>query len=83
MDNVQTPLFVPASSSNSAIKGSGSNGAAVAPGTSLNIDDIFGDCFFTPNGETVFLDHDDEGAIGELANILRRTYARTDPCAHF
>ena len=59
MDNVQTPLFIPASST---AKGSG-----LAAGTpSLNIDDIFGDCFFTPSGETVFLDHEDGDAIGEM-----------------
>ena len=60
MDNVQTPLFIPASSAAAGPKGSAPGGAP-----SLNIDDIFGDCFFTPSGETVFLDHDDGGAIGE------------------
>ncbi|GMH72875.1 hypothetical protein TrLO_g7031 [Triparma laevis f. longispina] len=47
---VKTPFFTQAGAS-----GSGGAGGAAA----LNIDDLFGDCFFTPNGETVFLDQSD------------------------
>ena len=42
--SVKTPFFVSASATGTS-----------APGTqaaALNIDDLFGDCFFTPNGET-------------------------------
>lgn len=40
---VKTPFFTQAGASSSG----GAGGAAA-----LNIDDLFGDCFFTPNGET-------------------------------
>jgi hypothetical protein len=47
--NIRPPQFVPANMP-------GSTGA-VQRGTpsTLNLDDIFGDCFFTPEGEAIFL----------------------------
>lgn len=46
--NIQAPLFLPPVSSSQADETS--RGLVT-----LNLDEIFGDCFFTPDGETVFL----------------------------
>lgn len=38
----------------------------------LNLDDIFGDCFFTPDGETVFMNDNQDGGVlasGEGQNV--------------
>jgi len=45
--NIQAPLFLPplSSQADQATRGL----------VSLNLDEIFGDCFFTPDGDTVFL----------------------------
>ncbi|GMH60066.1 hypothetical protein TrST_g7692 [Triparma strigata] len=59
--SVKTPFFVSASATGTS-----------APGTqaaALNIDDLFGDCFFTPNGETVFLD---QSSSSTLQKVERR-----------
>jgi hypothetical protein len=46
--NIQTPLFLAPISS--------TQGDETSKGlVTLNLDEIFGDCFFTPDGETVFL----------------------------
>jgi|Transcript_12391 PAS domain S-box-containing protein len=70
------PLFAPGSSTDDQnVPGmSTATAAAVAqrgtPAT-LNLDDIFGDCFFTPEGETVFSNEVQEGVLpsGEGQNV--------------
>ena len=53
-NNIRPPQFIAAgipglSSSNSA------GGQALGTPATLNLDDIFGDCFFTPDGDAIFL----------------------------
>lgn len=49
----------------------------------LNLDDIFGDCFFTPKGDTVFLsdqvDNDNEGAIVSTESEVATNASRMNP----
>jgi len=47
--NIQAPLFLP------SIMSSQADQASKQGLITLNLDEIFGDCFFTPDGETVFL----------------------------
>jgi len=65
------PMFVPASAtaSSSSVFQNNFPGLSVATAQALqagkanvnfNLDEIFGDCFFTPDGETVFLNADDQ-----------------------
>lgn len=56
--NVQPPNFAPISSQTQQ--------AVATRGTpaTLNLDDIFGDCFFTPEGDAVFLSETTPGASG-------------------
>lgn len=59
-NSIQAPTFSAATQHAVATKGT--------PAT-LNLDDIFGDCFFTPEGDTVFLSEQsnyDSGNLGEL-----------------
>ena len=55
--NVQAPHFAAAGMSAGAAQAVASRGT---PAT-LNLDDIFGDCFFTPEGDTVFMGDDGPG----------------------
>lgn len=49
----------------------------------LNLDDIFGDCFFTPKGDAVFLsdqvDNDNEGAIVSTESEVATNASRMNP----
>jgi len=57
--------------------------AAGRAGSSLNLDEIFGDCFFTPEGETVFLSDQPQGSQ-DLAStgVLRSTEEHPQPSAY-
>lgn len=83
-DQPNPPMFAPGGgTSQSALGLSSAAAAAVAqrgtPAT-LNLDDIFGDCFFTPEGETVFLNETPDGVVasGEGQNVATMA-SRPDP----
>lgn len=69
--NPTQPMFVPASATTSSTSVLQSNYPGLSAATAqalqagkanvnFNLDEIFGDCFFTPDGETVFLNADDQ-----------------------
>ena len=71
--NVPPPFFTSKSASVKPVATGRASGAAA-----LNLDDIFGDVVFTPDGDTVFLseEQDDGGLMGsgekEVANMASR-----------
>jgi hypothetical protein len=69
--NPPQPMFVPASAAASTTSVLQNNFPGLSAATAqalqagkanvnFNLDEIFGDCFFTPDGETVFLNADDQ-----------------------
>lgn len=74
--NVPPPFFTSKSASVKPVATGRASGAAA-----LNLDDIFGDVVFTPDGDTVFLseEKDDGGLMGsgekEVANMASRPTA--------
>ena len=52
--NIKPPQFVPAGVPGLSVSASAAVQSRGTPAT-LNLDDIFGDCFFTPEGEAIFL----------------------------
>ena len=79
--NGPPPLFAPGSGQMSAGIGMGKGNAAAV----LNLDDIFGDVMFTPDGDTVFLSeqaNDELLQSGEGANVATMA-SKPDEQGHF
>jgi len=81
MDNVAPPLFTSSGGSSSQQRAAASRG-----NPAINLDDIFGDVAFTPDGDTVFLseEKDEEGVLnsGEGANVANYA-SRQDESGNF